>query len=335
VVSHHTTEKIGCLRNSRGTFIDGEQIQVDGANYWDASGLTVTAITPTLVNALCTKAGALVIGAYGVLFSDYKTTEENSFTLTDSDGVSRARPTSVSMSISNLAVADWASCFRLTGAGADIDKAEYSAASGESIGDSTLTVDGSITVDTVGKTAGGRLILVDADDDNKEYVLRFSSWSGSVFTLANIVIASAESGTDTDTIVSTGDFTNAEVGDLVLNITRSNSISYITEIVSKDEANIFPAIAGQTDGDNIEINSIPIAVASADAVFVAIILTYIAAGSSTSASLQYLADIYTRVRVRNTADATIKIKGYTGDFTIGTGGGAAVATRIPNTVYGA
>jgi hypothetical protein len=50
--------------------------------------------------------------------------------------------------------------------------------------------------------------------------------------------------------------------------------------------------------------------------------------------MQYIADIYSRVRVRNTSDATIKIKGFTTDATIGTGGGTASATRIENTVYG-
>lgn len=336
IVSHHTTEKILALRNSRGTFVDGEQIEVNGSNYIPASGTTVTAITPVLANALCLKAGTLVIGATGVLFSDYITTEENNFTLTDINGVSRARPTSVSMTISNLAVADWASCFRLTAQAADIDKEEYIAAGGESIGDATLTVGGSITVDTVGKSAGGRLVLVDISNNNKEYVLRFSSWSGSVFTLANDVITGADAGTDTDTIVEAGFFADKEVGDLVLNTDRGDAISYIKSIDSAgDSCEIEPPITGQTTGDNIEINAVPIAVLSGDYIYAAIILTYIAAGTSTSASLQYLADIYTRVRVRNTADAAEKIKGYTGDFTIGTGGGAAVATRIPNTVYGA
>jgi len=336
VVSHHTTEKILMLRNSRGTFVDAEQIQVDGSNYIPASGTTVTPITPVLADALCTKAGSLVIGATGVLFSDYRTAEENSFTLYDCNGVLRQRPTSVSMTISNLDVADWASCFRLTGSGGSIDKEEYSAAGGESIGDTTLDVDGSITVDTVGKSLGGRLVLVDVDDDSKEYVIRFASWSGGQFTLANDVITDAESGTDTDTIVSAGFFADKEVGDIVINTTRSNAVSYIRSIDSGgDSAEIYPPIAGQTDGDNIEVNAVPIAVASGDYVYVPIIHKYIASGTSTSASLQYLAPIYTRVRVRNTADAAQKIKGYTGDFTIGTGGGAAVATRIPNTVYGA
>ena len=55
---------------------------------------------------------------------------------------------------------------------------------------------------------------------------------------------------------------------------------------------------------------------------------------SASASMQYLANIYSRVRVRNTSDAATKIKGFTADVTIGTGGGTGSATRIENTVYG-
>jgi len=58
------------------------------------------------------------------------------------------------------------------------------------------------------------------------------------------------------------------------------------------------------------------------------------AGGTASASMQYVADIFTRVVVRNTGDAAIKIKGYTAAVTIDTGGGTASATRIENTVYG-
>ena len=52
-----------------------------------------------------------------------------------------------------------------------------------------------------------------------------------------------------------------------------------------------------------------------------------------SASMQYVADIFSRVVVRNTPTAAIKIKGFTAAVTIGVGGGVSSATRIENTVY--
>ena len=341
VVSHDTTLKVMMLRNSRGTFVDAEQIQVDGANYIPASGTTVTSLTPILENSLMTKAGSLIIGAVGVLFSDYRSAQTNSFQVYDCNGILREAPISVSMALSNLLVADWASCHRLTGAAGDINKEEYQAYGGEAIGDATLDVDTTLAVDVPGKALGGRLILVDVSDDNKEYVLRYDSYvntggagTDGSFTLSNVVIASAEALTSPTKIVFTGAFTNAEVGDLVYNHTRSLT-SYISEIIDNDEANCYPAIALQAPTDSIELNCCPIAVLAADFVYVEIILTYIAAGSTASATIVYLAPIYTRVRVRNTGDAATKIKGYTADITITDAGGAAVATRIENPVYGA
>ena len=245
------------------------------------------------------------------------------------------------MTITNLLVADWVSCHRLTGAGADINKTEYSAYGGEAAGSATLDVDTGLAVDVVGKTLGGRLVLVDVSDDNREYVLRFTAWANTGgggtdgrFTLANVDIASADAGTTTTKIIETGVFGNTEVGDLVYNHNRT-LVSYVSEVVSNDEVNIYPAIAGQIPTDHIELNCCPVAVLTADNVFIEIILTYIASGTSASATLQYLADIFSRVRVRNTGDAAVKIKGYTADITINTSGGAAVATRIENPVYGA
>jgi hypothetical protein len=332
VVSHDTTNKVLLLRNSRGTFVDAEQIQVDAGNYIPASGTTVTAITPIAECWAGTFAGGAFFGAIGHLISDYKTTEENSFTLFDANGIQRQRPTSVSMVVSNLLDHDWVACHRLDGSGGSTNKTEYTAVGGEAVGDDTL-VTGAITADTPGKATGGRLVLVDVTDSNKEYVLRYSSWATATFTLANIVVL-AEAGTGTTTIVDTGVFANAEVGDLVLNKDRANAVSYITEVTDNDTVQIFPAIAGQTTGDNIEINAVPVITTSSDKVYVPILLSYVDGVTSVSASMQYLALIYTRCRVRNTSAATLKIKPYVADITIDSGGGAAVATRIENTVYG-
>ena len=71
-----------------------------------------------------------------------------------------------------------------------------------------------------------------------------------------------------------------------------------------------------------------------DNVYFFIVFEFKEADGSGSASMQYIADIPARVRVRNTSAAAQKIKGYTADVTIGTGGGIASTTRIENTVYG-
>lgn len=328
------TSNTALLRNSRGTFIDGEAIyETDGVNEFDASGLTVEVIVPVAESSFGTLAGTTYFASRGVLLTDYKTTEENNFSLIDATGTPRARPTTITMTILNLKQYDYASCFRLESEGGDVDKTEYSATGGESIGDATLTVDGSIAADVPGKSLGGQLAIRDATDD-LEYVLRYDSYVAStgVVTLSNVVIASATAATTT-TIQETGAFTNAKVGDLVYNHTRS-AVSYLSAITDNDNATINPPIASQTTGDSIELNACPIAVNTADDVYFHIVFEFKEADGTASASMQYVADIYAVVRVRNTSDATIKIKGFTQAVTIGTGGGTSSATRIENTVYG-
>jgi hypothetical protein len=323
------------LRNCRGTFVNGEDIQESTGNSFDASGLTVEVIVPVAESSFGTLAGTTFFASRGVLLDDYKSGEANLFSLIDVTGTPRARPTSISVTISNCKQYDYAACYRLTGTGGSIEKDEFDCAGGESAGDATLTVtDTPIPADVPGKTLGGTLVLVDVSDNNQEYVIRYSSYAAAtgIFTLANIVI-SAETGTDTDTIVDTGQFTNAKVGDLIYNSTRS-AIAYITEVTDNDTVQIFPAIAAQTAGDSIEVNCVPISVDTADDVFVLIVFEFKESDGSASASMQYVSDFYGKAVVRNTSDAAEKIKGFAQEVPVTTGGGAATTTRIENTVYG-
>ena len=120
---------------------------------------------------------------------------------------------------------------------------------------------------------------------------------------------------------------------MVYNITRT-AVSYISEVTDANNVVINPPITGQTTGDNIEINAIPITVDTADNVYFAIVFEFRETDGTAAASMQYVADIEARVVVRNTAQAVTKIKGFTADVTIGTGGGVSSVTRIENTVYG-
>jgi len=333
------TNNTALLRNSRGTFVNGERIyETDGVNEFDASGLTVTVIVPVAESSFGTLAGTTFFASRGVVLANYKTAEQNNFSLIDATGTPRARPTSITMSISNLKQYDWATCFRLTGAGLIIEKDEFSATGGEAVGDPTLTVDGTIPADVPGKSAGGTLVLVDVSDDNKEYVIRYDSYAAAtgVFTLSNVIIASADAATTT-TIQETGAFANSKVGDIVVNHSRSEAVAYVTEVTDDDNVVISPAISGQTTGDSIELNCVPITlVDTADQVYVPLVFEFREADGTASASMQYnAADIYARVRVRNTSAAATKIKGYTSDVTITeAAGGSAAATRTENTVYG-
>lgn len=330
------TSSTALLRNSRGTFVDGEAIfENDGTDEFDAAGLTVQVIVPVAEASFGTLAGTSFFFSRGVVPIDYKTSEENNFSVIDATGAGKARPTSISMQILNLKQFDYASCFRLTASGGTIDKTEYSATAGEVAGDATLTVDGTIAADVPGKTAGGWLVLQDVSDDNQEYVLRYSSYVAStgVVTLANSTIVAADAATTT-TIQETGAFATTKVGDLIYNST-AGGVSYVSEVVDDDNIVCNPPITGQTTGDAIELNAVPYAlVDTADNVYFFIAFEFKEVDGTTSASMQYIADIFARVVVRNTSSAAAKIKGFTSDVTIGTGGGTASATRIENTVYG-
>jgi hypothetical protein len=136
-------------------------------------------------------------------------------------------------------------------------------------------------------------------------------------------------------VTSTGDFASGvEVGDLVWNNTRS-AHSYVSEITSDDVIQINPPIASQTDTDAIYINVLPIAPeALNDDIAFMIMHKYMESDGDNEVSMVYVADIFSLARLRNTSDATTKIKGQSQAVTIGTSGGSASLARIPNTVYG-
>ena len=326
---------VALLRDSRGTFVDGEDISLTPATHeFDGTGLTVEVIVPVAEASFGTLAGTSFFFSRGVVPVNYKVAEENLFSVIDAGGTPRARPTSITMTILNLLQYDYATCHRLLGAGLAIDKSEYSATGGEVAGDATLTVDGTIDADVPGKTLGGHCVLRDVSDNNQEYVLRYSSYAAAtgVITLANSVIVAADAATTT-TIQETGAFASTLVGDLIYNST-AGGVSYVSQVVDNDNIVCDPPISGQTTGDAIELNAIPIAlVDTLDDVAFLIVFEFKEADGTASASMQYIADIFTRVVVRNTGAAAIKIKGNTQAVTIGTGGGTASAGRIENTVY--
>jgi hypothetical protein len=330
------TNDTALIRNTRGEFVDGERIfENDGTDEFDAASLLVDIITPVAESSFGTLAGTSFFFSRGVVPLNYKGAEENLWSTIDAAGGPRSRPTTITMQILNLLQFDYASCSRLLIAGGAINKVEYSATGGEAIGDATLTVDGTIAADVPGKTTGGHFTLRDKDDNDREYVIRYSSYDAvtGVITLANVVIASATAATET-TIQQVGAFATALVGDLVVNEGNGhNGHSYISQIVDDDNCVINPPITDQTTGDAIELNACPIVVNTLDDVFFFIVFEFKEANGLASGSMVYLGDIEARVVVRNTSDAAIKIKGYTADVQISTTGGVASATRIENTVY--
>jgi hypothetical protein len=321
IISHDTTNDVVLLRSTRGTFNASNQIDADDdSDYFtpdEASNFAFVATSP-----LGTFAGGTMFGARGVLLSDYKSTEENSFQLVDIEGTIRERPLSISIEITNLVGTDEttddddnAGIFRLTGDGGDVEKDTYSCVGGEAIGSTAIALDTTIATDEPGKTTGGTIILVDVSDGNKEYRIRYSSWLDDDITLANIDVTNADAATTT-TVTESGAFTNAKRGDLVYNHDRT-AVSYVKTVDSANQITIYPAISGQTTGDHVELNCVPVLIDTADTVFFTLMARY-ATSSEESVAITYSSPIYYRVKVRNTRAAE-EIKPFTvNDSTSGT-----------------
>jgi hypothetical protein len=331
------------LRNTRGTFTDNEVINfTSGGNMSAAQVLAVDVIVPVAESSFGTLAGTNFFASRGVVLTDYKTTEENLFSLIDASGTPRARPTTITMTITNCKQYDYITCWRLTGAGGDIEKDEFTLPGSEAIGDATLDLGATIPADVPGKSAGGHLVFVDVSDTNQEYVLRYSSYvaATAVVTLANKDSTSNGASTSTTVIHDTGATftTEAKVGDYVWNKQGGGSgrgYAYIKSVDSDTQITLDRAITGQVQNDAYELNAVPVAVQTGvDEAFVALVWEFRESDGTASASMQFVATIYAKVIARNTADAAIKIKGFTADVTIDANGGTSSVTRIPNTVYG-
>lgn len=338
VVNHNTTDKILILRNSRGTFNQTNNIQIDGSNYVTITGASpVASITPISAAPFGTFAGGKFFFAPGVVLTDYKTSDLNNFQLVDDNGTVRVAPTKVNVTVGNTKLKDRVAVFRLTGVLGEIEKTYYSATA-HTIGDATLLVGEAIRGDEPGKTAGGVLRLVDTSA-NTEYRLRFSSWITSTFTLANQTGTMDDIGSTTSSTNLNDDgkafLTTVKVGDLVLNTTRSNAVSYVTAVVSNNQLTISPAIAGQVATDAYEINAIPVATTTSDDVYVPFIDSYETADGSEAALIVYSADVPVRVRARRTLtdSGNGPIIPFEQDATISSTGMNVSVIRTPDTIF--
>jgi len=327
VVSHDVTLKQMLLRDVRGTFDTTNVVTDNDVGGTVTPNTTATAFNANTASPFGTFAGGRYFFARGIVPVNWIGADENSFeTIPSNDGKKAngdaiSRPTAISLSVSNLvgtgittATDDQVWMHRLTGSGGTIDKTEYSAAGGEAAGAATLVVDTAISADTPGKSTGGQLNLRDASDNNAHYAIRFSSWATSTFTLANFAAFVTTATTNaTQVTYATGGFNaNVQRGDLVYNST-AGGVGYVLTVDSDTQLTLEgTGISGQTNGDTVEINCIPIAlVDTADDVYVSLIGEY-ASSTSASVSIVYASPIFYRVKVANTR-ATTKIKRFVND----------------------
>ncbi len=344
VVSHDTTLKQIVLRDTRGIFATHATLETltdqtsSGSAEIDTTADNFAANTGTPFGSL---AGGVFFGARSVVIIDYLAADENSFQLWDSAFVLRLRPVTFLLEVTNLdggaetvATNDLVIASRLTGVGGTIDKTEFSAAGGETVGGTSLVVDTGIPADVPGKANGGVLYIRDQDDVNTEYRIRFTSWATSTFTLFQVDVVAADAGTNTTTVVEAGAFGSVKRGDIVINNGNGHDgISYVTDVPDANTINISPAITGQTTGDAIKVGGIPIAVINTlDDVFVSLLDLY-ATAASEGVSIQFVSTLDWRVRVRNKR-ATIKIKTFVADVQAASAVDRSTpVTRLTDTIY--
>ena len=323
IVAYDLAQKIMLLRDVRGTFNKTALVTSQDAGAGTMTpDVSADTFAPKTASPLGTFAGGTFFGARGVRLLDWATSDENLFQLTPMESGTKERPQAISITVTNLtgtdnttSTDDRVSVFRLTGAAGTIDKAEMTCAGGEVEGDATLEMDAGIDQDVPGKATGGSLILVDdVAGAGDEYKIRYSSWTGAIFTLANIAEFVSAAGTDTDTVEhpgAPGFIANVKRGDMVYNTTR-NLHDYVKTVTNDTTLELESAITGQVAGDSIEINCIPIQlVDAADKCYVPFI-DCMADAASESVSIIYVNPLHFRVIVRNTRNAT-KIKPYSSD----------------------
>ncbi len=310
VVEKNTTDKIIVLRNSRGTFNTANVVTETTNSGTLTPDTEASAVTPIAAAPFGTFAGGKFFCAPGVVLADYLTADANNFQLVDDNGIVRVAPTKATITVSNTRAGDKIAVFRLTGSGGDINKTEY-AATDQTQAATTVVIGSTISSDSPGKATGGVIRLVDISA-NIEYRLRFSTWTGpSTFNLAYTNIASAGADTSITVVHSTGIQAATLVGDLVLNVTQSNAVSYITGYTDANHATISPAISGQATTNNIKINALPVATVDAtpgptDYWYVPFIDAYETIGSNGTPGTEAVtithsstdADIYIRARAR-------------------------------------
>lgn len=329
VVSHDTTNKEIVLRDTRGTFATHATLETLTDNV--AGGTVEIDVTADTFGAntaapFGTFAGGRWFFARGIVPTNWISADENSWeTIPSAGGDAQSRPAAISLSVSNLTgtaitdgTADLVNMHRLTGAGGDIDKTLYSSTGGVALGANTLVVDTAIGVD---EPSAGRVNVRDESNNNKHYMIRYSSWATSTFTLAEFASFVTTAGTNTTTVVyATGGFNaNVQRGDLVYNVTTGDdsisgdSVAYVLTVDSDTQLTLDRVMTSLGSGDSVAINVMPINDDTLDDVYPSLITEY-ATSDTEAVSIVYDAPIFYRVKVSNTR-ATVKQRRFVADGT--------------------
>ena len=339
VVARHTTPKIAILRNCRGTFNASNTVSANSTNAFVMSGGggVATSITPIKACPFGNFAGGVLFAAPGVVPTGYLTAQANNFQLTDDQGNVVEAPTKVTVAMTNTRIKDRMAIFRLIATGGDLEKTYYACSGTPASGSTTVTATPALRIDEPGKTTGGVVFVVDVSGQ-VEHRYRFTSWTTpSVITLFQTANDTAEAGTNTTTISAAAGFTNALVGDIISNITRT-AVTYITSKTDANTVTVLPAVTGQTTGDTFRVGATVVAYEdTTDKIYLPFIHVHETAGTdgspgTESVSVVFSAAVPVRVRARHANDSQYNIKPFETDSSIGDGGASIAVIRTPETI---
>ena len=339
IVADHDGGTSGTLivRDVRGTFDDTTPEEIRDDSIPGIANIVSGGLENTLISRVApfgTFAGGQFFGARGVWIENMHANDANSYTLIDSNGVTRTPPTTFPISIT------------VTDAGTTaIESAQVFVRKSDSYYDYTshntnnaeggATFEVNETVDTDLPQTGWLHVWDSSTNTKQDY--RYASWTGLVFTLLAEVTGSATStdGTDPDIkLISTStNFLTADIeeGDTIRN-TTTGAWAIVDEIVDADNITTSTLSSGQwTSGDTFSFHRLAVTYNNTDLVDVPIFNGQTNAGGIASSTYAGSVPISIVVRIRSN-EGSPKYIPFNTSGTIGTSGFSLTAVLIEDTV---
>ena len=361
VIAHDNTSttKYILLRNVRGSF--NASSVTDGTNATVPTG--VNTFTPIKVNPFGSFAGGKFFAAPGVMFNrtNLASTDIQAYQLTALDGTTQVPPNIISVAITGLASGDAAAVFPTRATAGVIDKASYTMPTVAAAGGTSITVTTgtrtSISTDEP-QTGFLRCVKTVGTGITQEHRYRYASWTGTAFTLNTVTSGQGAALTGTAAQYWNSKADAADTGGNLLKVTLGTAIS-TAEVFVGDT--VFTAASGTPTtsigqgaivkivsttvlwvrvfgtvtlgnwsgaGNVISFNKLATTYANTDKLYVPIIDSYIASGTSISNSLIYSSDINILVRVR----AAKTLLPFEQSTTVGSTGVSVSAIRSADTI---
>lgn len=320
VVAHDNTaaNKYVLVRNVRGAFT--ATAITDGTTV--VTPTAASTVTPIKPNPYGTFAGGKFFAATGVHFNrvNLAAADIQAYQLTALDNTVQVPPNIVTVGLTGLSVGDGTGVYRTT-TGLIVKDAYTMPTTAATGGTSLIVTSGSRTAIATDEPQAGflRVVKTISTGITSEHRYRYASWAGTTFTLSTVTagqdavltaaVATATGNLVTVTLGTAISTAQVQVGDMVYTYASATpgtplsagsivSITNTTTIVVRDVSST-PTLANWSGvGNRIAFNKVAQTYVNTDKLYLPIIDSYIASGTSVSNTLIYSTDIAVLVRVR-------------------------------------